>query len=102
MRFEGNSRGISRADYEQFSQFLGLSQPKYQRDARLNGTNANAPQNVQNHTQGRPIAMVYGVKQDFRSIYDPEIALESGTIFEELNKPFYPVGCGGGGKEGCL
>jgi hypothetical protein len=46
--------------------------------------------------------MVYGVKQDFVRIYEPEIALENGTIFEELNKPFYPIGCKSKGGEGCL
>ena len=101
MRFEGNSRGINRSDYEQFSQFLGLSQPKYQRDTRNNSA-TNVPQNSENHTHSRPIAMVYGVNQMYRNIYDPEIGLENGTIFEELNKPFYPVGCSGKSKEGCL
>ena len=100
MRFEGNSRGISRTDYEQFSQFLGLSQPQYQRGTRMGGAVGNTVQGCQNQTQGRPIAMVYGVEQNFCNIYDPEVALENGTIFEELNKPFYPVGCKG--KEGCL
>ncbi|MBQ8146427.1 MAG: spore coat associated protein CotJA [Clostridia bacterium] len=46
--------------------------------------------------------MVWGVKQDFTRIYDPEIALETGTIFEELNKPFYPTGCKSDSGEGCL
>ena len=56
----------------------------------------------QNQTQGRPIAMVYGVKQEYCGIYDPEIALETGTLFEALNKPFYMAGCKNKGKEGCL
>ena len=97
MRFEGNSRGINRYDYEQFSQFLGLSQPRYQKESRIpsaQGTNDIAIK--------RPLAMVYGVEQNFEQIYEPEIALENGTIFEELNKPFYPVGCKSKNGEGCL
>lgn len=103
MRFEGNSRGITRSDYEQFSQFLGLSQPRYQRDVRINNsTQGNITQNRENHTQGPSLAMVYGVKQEYRNIYDPEIGLNNGTIFEELNLPFYPVGCSMKNREGCL
>lgn len=97
MRFEGNSRGINRSDYEQFSSFLGLSQPKYQRETR------QTPVGPMPNTQGRKqLAMVYGVNQDFKNIYDPVVALENGTLFEELNKPFYPVGCKSINKEGCL
>ena len=98
MRFEGNSRGINRSDYEQFSQFLGMPAPRYQREAKPNMVR----QNSENQTQGRPIGMVYAVEQEFCGIYDPEIALVHGTIFEELNKPFYPVGCKSKSGEGCL
>ena len=37
--------------------------------------------------------MVYAVKQDWQGIYDPEIALVNGTLFEELNLPFERSGC---------
>ncbi len=98
MRFEGNSRGISRSDYEQFAGFLGLNQPRYAKDNRI-----NLPQyQVKEDSTSKRVGMVYGVKQDFVRIYDPEIALENGTIFEELNKPFYPTGCKSKGGEGCL
>lgn len=98
MRFEGNSRGINRSDYEQFAGFLGLNQPRYAKENRT-----NIAQNQVNHNcLGQSIGMVWGVKQDFTRIYDPEIALENGTIFEELNKPFYPVGCKSKSGEGCL
>ena len=95
MRFEGNSRGINRTDYQQFADFLGLSQPRYSK---------NATQSVQESrtVNNRPIGMVYGEKQYFTRLYDPELALENGTIFEELNKPFYPTGCSRKSKEGCL
>lgn len=95
MRFEGNTRGINRSDYEQFSRFLGTSTPKYEKqDVTLGDYNACE--------NSRPIAMVYGVNQSFHRIYEPELALETGTIFEELNKPFYPVGCKLKNREGCL
>ena len=98
MRYDGNSKGITRSDYEQFSKFLGITsqrQPRECRNAREEGceeSNANC---------ARPIAMVYGVNQSFVSIYDPELALETGTIFEELNKPFYYTGCRSKSGEGC-
>ena len=98
MRFEGNSRGINRSDYEQFAGFLGLSQPRYAKD---NKSNMIQNQAIQDNTP-ETIGMVYGVKQDFVRIYEPEIALENGTIFEELNKPFYQTGCKSKGGEGCL
>ena len=95
MRFEGNSRGITRSDYEQFARFLGSTQPKY---TRVTATNEPAC----NNANSRPIGMVYGVRQSFNNVYEPEIALETGTIFEELNLPFYPVGCRTKNGEGCL
>ena len=95
MRFEGNSRGITRTDYEQFSHFLGMTPPKYTRQSAP----AEPPATVE---CGHALAMVYGVKQSFEKIYEPDIALETGTIFEELNKPFYPVGCKSKNREGCL
>lgn len=98
MRFEGNQRGICRQDYEQFSKFLGLSQPKYQNNRSQVGCR-ESDATTQNH---HLVGMVYGIKQSFQSIYEPEIALENGTIFEELNKPFYPTGCSKKNVEGCL
>ena len=37
---------------------------------------------------GCPLAMVYGVNQQFRNINDPAIGLARGTIFAELDLPF--------------
>lgn len=95
MRFEGNSRGINRSDYEEFSQFLGMTQPRFQREARV-------PQPEKRAEAERPVGMVYGVEQKFYRLYEPELSLENGTIFEELNKPFYPTGCKSKNGEGCL
>lgn len=96
MRFEGNSRGINRGDYQQFADFLGLNRNKYQSQGVV------AQNTVGQNGRERPIAMVYGEKQEFCRLYDPDVALVNGTLFEELNKPFYPVGCRSKSGEGCL
>ncbi len=36
-----------------------------------------------------PIGMAYVPWQTWRNIYEPDKALQRGTIFEELDKPFY-------------
>ncbi len=41
---------------------------------------------------GKSLAMVYSPYQTFDSVYDPRKGLCSGTIFGELNKPFYGDG----------
>ena len=41
-----------------------------------------------------PIAMAYVPWQFFHETFEPDKALECGTIFPELSKPFY-------GKGGC-
>ncbi len=40
-----------------------------------------------------PIAMVYSPVQQWRDLYDPATALSNGTIFKELDLPFYPTPC---------
>lgn len=35
-----------------------------------------------------PIGMAYVPYQQWRKVYEPAVALERGTIFEELDKPF--------------
>ncbi len=44
---------------------------------------------------GQVLAMAYVPMQSFQSLYEPCEALENGTIFSELNKPFM------GWKGGC-
>ena len=96
MNFDRNSRGGGREDYEQFSQFLGL--------------NRRVPRNEENTSNSdtspckysKSLAMVYPEKQEWCGIYDPNVALINGTIFEALNKPFYPTQCTKNNKEGCL
>ena len=43
-----------------------------------------------------PLAMVYSPYQQFRNLYSPEIALERGTVFTELDLPFEASGINGG------
>ncbi|MBE6604979.1 MAG: spore coat associated protein CotJA [Ruminococcaceae bacterium] len=38
---------------------------------------------------GRSLAMVYSPCQEFEGLYEGEAALMAGTIFRELEKPFY-------------
>ena len=38
---------------------------------------------------GRSLAMVYSPYQQFRELYEPEEGFSRGTIFRELDKPFY-------------
>ncbi len=35
-----------------------------------------------------PVGMLYVPYQSWQSIYDPQVAIERGTIFEALDKPF--------------
>ena len=93
MRMEQGSRNSHNADFEQFSKFLNSS-PRHTRGAMpCNSANGNTQAPVTNGAHTPSLAMVYAVKQPWQSIYDPEIALVNGTIFEELHKPFYQSGC---------
>lgn len=48
---------------------------------------------------GLPLAMAYVPRQKWRNAYSPEEALCRGTLFAELDLPFYPPRvCGGGRK----
>lgn len=97
MRIEGNSRGVNRNDYRQFADFLGLSHNRAQLRGECISTSPSAC-----GTKSRPIGMVYGEKQCFEHLYNTELSLMNGTIFEELNKPFYHSGCKSKCGEGCL
>ena len=39
---------------------------------------------------GLPLAMVYAPRQKWRNAYSPDEALMRGTMFAELDLPFYP------------
>ncbi len=42
---------------------------------------------------GVSLAMVYSPCQSFDNLHDPEIGIDRGTIFKELDKPFMPTPC---------
>ena len=48
--------------------------------------------------EGYPLASVYAPLQAFRKLYDCEVALHKGTIFEELNFTFMGESVGKGGS----
>lgn len=50
---------------------------------------ADAPK----HPHRRHLAMVYAPEQMFGDLYDTDEALMHGTIFRELDFPFYPTKC---------
>lgn len=47
-----------------------------------------------------PVAMAYVPRQRFGRVYDLDKALQAGTIFADLDKPFW--GKGGGCHERCM
>ena len=102
MKFDSNYRGSQRSDYEQFARFLSGKQLEREKASnRYDNEGCDNRTSCDNHTgSGRPIAMVYCEWQDWRRLYDVEIGLSNGTIFEELNLPLLKTGCTGGQK-GC-
>ena len=93
MKLDSNYRNSQRSDYEQFAKFLRGSQI-----ARMDGTqvpNTDTPCH-KNH----PIAMVYGINQEWKQLFDMELGLTKGTIFEELDLPITTTSCGKGGCMG--
>lgn len=53
---------------------------------------------------GYPLATVYVPMQEFCRIYDTDTALSRGTLFRDLDKPFYGKHCNGNDDdkgEGC-
>ena len=47
--------------------------------------------------QNYPLAMVYSPYQNWQKLYTPDVALERGTLFSELDLPLDPTNC----KRGC-
>ena len=112
-----SQRNSQRNDFDDFTRFLGLNgqrnmTPNCQNgrgsvgNCAQNGYPSGAKCNIEGDglTVGRSLAMVYSPLQAFKSIYDPEIALINGTVFEELNKPFLRSSCRGVNDkgEGCF
>lgn len=54
------------------------------------GETVGVPARMQNDCMaGRSLAMVYSPCQEFEGLYEGAAALAAGTIFRELEKPFY-------------
>lgn len=94
MKFDSNYRSSQRADYEQFAKFLSGRQ-QARNDAGY-GSDCGCEQTI---CGTRPIAMVYGISQEWKGLYDVELGLSNGTVFEELSLPLEKTGCSGG--KGC-
>lgn len=125
MRLNSN-RTNQRNDFEDFARFLGMNGQRCQANgnfaensSRSVANNSNCAQNryssgakcginSQNNAgsvqNSRSLAMVYAEKQAFESIFDPEIALINGTMFEQLHMPFQRSSCRGTNDsgEGCF
>lgn len=94
MRFDTSTRRSARNDLDEFANFLGMTQKQPKSDT-------GSP--VLQNSNRRSLAMVYPEKQIWQRLYDPEVALVNGTIFEELNLPFKQASCRGNNfGEGCL
>lgn len=118
MKFDSNYRGSQRADYEQFAKFLSGRRANVDNNSCSDNNDCDHNHGC-NHNYGcdhnsdcshnhgceqticgtRPIAMVYGISQEWKNLYDIELGLSYGTVFEELNLPLEKTGCSGG--RGC-
>ena len=52
-------------------------------------------------TQGLPLVMSYAPDQEFHLLYEEEEALMNGTLFSELDLPFYPGKCSKNSSGNC-
>ncbi|MBQ8840691.1 MAG: spore coat associated protein CotJA [Clostridia bacterium] len=98
MNIDRNARRTTRQDYNDFINLLGING---QKQVKNDTGSANIPAKAPN----KSLAMVYAQEQGWQGIFDPEIALINGTIFEELHKPFKMASCAGKANnfgEGCL
>ena len=73
MNFDRNSRVGGREDYEQFSQFLGLSRRMPRNEENTSNSDTSPCK------YSKSLAMVYPEKQEWCGIYDPNVALINGT-----------------------
>ncbi len=56
----------------------------------------------ENGVEGRSLAMVYAPVQVWQNTYDPQMGLSRGTLFRELDMPFYGKQTSKGGNcRGC-
>ena len=58
-----------------------------------NSMNKDRPQNLPDDFLAyAPLAMAYVPMQTLRDLYTPQVALQRGTVFEELDLPFLGQG----------
>ena len=91
MKFDSTYRNSYRSDHEQFSRFLSG-----QNQAREACKPAPVMASESSSCGRRPIGMVYCEYQEWKNIYDIELGMTKGTIFEELDLPFERSSCRGG------
>jgi len=66
--------------------------PGQRPEQRPEGPTPCSPCAKQNCLSGWPLAMSYTPDQEWKDLYEIEVGLSHGTIFTELDLPFYP-GC---------
>ncbi len=72
--------------------------PNYRNNSAQYNTYRTMPVQVQeraekrDNIEGMPLAMAYVPWQKWQNIYDAEKGFCSGTIFQDLNLPFYGIG----------
>lgn len=67
-----------------------------------NGQIGNPHPCGENGVEGRSLAMVYAPVQTWQNLYDPRMGLNRGTLFRELDMPFYGKQMNKGGNcRGC-
>ena len=54
-----------------------------------NNNSCDGRRNMKDELRGMPLAMAYVPWQEFECTYEPMQGLRAGTIFPELDKPFY-------------
>ena len=73
----------------------GCNDVSVTREAGNNGCDCNNDENY--HSEfNYSLAMVYSPYQQFQNLYCEEEGFVAGTIFKELDKPFYGPKCNGG------
>ncbi len=92
MKLDSNYRNSQRSDYEQFAKFLRGSQMSRKDEIQDSQSDSSCHKN-------RPVAMVYGEDHEWRKLFDIELGLSKGTVFEELDLPILSTSCN---KGGCL
>lgn len=92
----GGGSDIPRLDERIGNRLCDGTLPRNDSDNEMNGCGGENTGGWGLHSH--PLAMVYSPLQEFHQLYAPEVALERGTLFAELDLPFEG---GKGNKGGC-